>query len=116
MQGQDWDFVAHTFWLKHGVAMLFDSLYMSDGVTLAYNSGKQGNYTSNAWCIMPFCVAIPTAILLAAAHLPSLFGSAAEPGLPANLAPDAELPSNKVSAALPGWVHSCILPWGTLLL
>ena len=40
-QGQDWDFVAHTFWLKHGVAMLFDSLYLADGVTLAYNSGGQ---------------------------------------------------------------------------
>ena len=39
LQGQDWDFIAHTFWLKHGVAMLFDSLYLAEGVTLAYNSG-----------------------------------------------------------------------------
>ena len=39
LQGQDWDFIAHTFWLKHGVAMLFDSLYLADGITLAYNSG-----------------------------------------------------------------------------
>ena len=40
LQGQDWDFIAHTFWLKHGVAMLFDSLYLAEGITLAYNSGK----------------------------------------------------------------------------
>ena len=39
LQGQDWDFIAHTFWLKHGVAMLFDSLYLAEGITLAYNSG-----------------------------------------------------------------------------
>lgn len=39
-QGQDWDFIAHTFWLKHGVALLFDSLYLADGITLAYNSGN----------------------------------------------------------------------------
>jgi hypothetical protein len=25
--------------LKHGVAMLFDSLYLAEGITLAYNSG-----------------------------------------------------------------------------
>ncbi|PRW20618.1 transformation transcription domain-associated [Chlorella sorokiniana] len=37
-KGQDWDFVAHTFWLKHGVSMLFDSLHLADGITLAYNS------------------------------------------------------------------------------
>ena len=39
LQGQDWDFIAHTFWLKHGVAMLFDTLYLAEGITLAYNSG-----------------------------------------------------------------------------
>lgn len=42
LQGQDWDFIAHTFWLKHGVAMLFDSLYLAEGITLAYNSGEPG--------------------------------------------------------------------------
>jgi hypothetical protein len=39
VQGQDWDFLAHTFWLKHGVALLFDSLFLAEGITLAYNSG-----------------------------------------------------------------------------
>ena len=32
--------MAHTFWLKHGVALLFDSLYLAEGITLAYNSGE----------------------------------------------------------------------------
>ena len=35
---QDWDFLAHTYWLKHGVALLFDILHKADPVTLAYNS------------------------------------------------------------------------------
>eukprot|EP00887_Chlorella_sp_A99_P004017 scaffold11.g4017.t1 len=35
---KDWDFISHTFWLKHGVALLFDSLNLRDPITLAYNS------------------------------------------------------------------------------
>ncbi|KAL4439666.1 hypothetical protein ABPG75_002667 [Micractinium tetrahymenae] len=62
IQGQDWDFIAHTFWLKHGVALLFDSLYLADGITLAYNS----------------------------AYIPSLFGMGDDPGTPTRLVPDAE--------------------------
>jgi transformation/transcription domain-associated protein len=38
VQYQDWDFLAHTFWLKHAVALLFDCLHMRDPITLAYNS------------------------------------------------------------------------------
>ncbi|KAL4854024.1 Transcription-associated protein 1 [Chlorella vulgaris] len=63
IQGQDWDFIAHTFWLKHGVAMLFDSLYLAEGITLAYNS----------------------------AHLPSLFGISNDTGTTVGLLPDVEL-------------------------
>jgi transformation/transcription domain-associated protein len=62
IQGQDWDFVAHTFWLKHGVSMLFDSLHLADGITLAYNS----------------------------AHVPSLLSTASDAGTPTRLAPGAE--------------------------
>lgn len=38
IQKQDWDFLSHTFWLKHAVALLFDCLHMNDPITLAYNS------------------------------------------------------------------------------
>jgi transformation/transcription domain-associated protein len=62
IQGQDWDFLAHTFWLKHGVALLFDSLFLAEGITLAYNS----------------------------AHLPSLFGVISQPGSAVRLLPEAE--------------------------
>ena len=42
---QDWDFVSHTFWLKHGVALLFDCLNLRDPITLAYNSGGSSGKT-----------------------------------------------------------------------
>jgi hypothetical protein len=51
VQGQDWDFIAHTFWLKHGVAMLFDSLYLAEGITLAYNSGEGGGCRRACGCV-----------------------------------------------------------------
>jgi hypothetical protein len=38
IQYQEWDFLSHTFWLKHAVALLFDCLHMRDPITLAYNS------------------------------------------------------------------------------
>ncbi|KAL6768445.1 hypothetical protein ACKKBF_B39155 [Auxenochlorella protothecoides x Auxenochlorella symbiontica] len=38
IQVQDWDFLAHTYWLKHGVALLFDCAHKDDAITLAYNS------------------------------------------------------------------------------
>ena len=39
-QVQDWDFVSHTCWLKHGIALLFDCLHLQDPIALAYNSGE----------------------------------------------------------------------------
>ena len=39
-RAQDWDFASHTFWLKHGVALLFDCLHLDDKVLLAYNSAQ----------------------------------------------------------------------------
>ena len=38
VQTQEWEFLSNTFWLKHGVALLFDCLHMDDLLTLAYNS------------------------------------------------------------------------------
>ena len=37
---QDWDFTSSSFWLKHGVSLLFDCLHLEDRVLFAYNSAQ----------------------------------------------------------------------------
>ncbi|KDD72699.1 hypothetical protein H632_c3004p0, partial [Helicosporidium sp. ATCC 50920] len=40
VQVQDWEFQAHTFWLRHGLALLLDAAHDRDPITLSYNSAR----------------------------------------------------------------------------